>query len=192
MMGRKVIEDLKVRTMMKYFFWVLFTVMALQSSAQKHVLEKSVITFFSDATIEDIAAENKKTTGLFDTETSDIVFAVPIREFQFEKKLMQEHFNEKYLESEKFPKSTFSGKMIGFNKTAKGVQQVKAAGKLMIHGVTKEVEMSGTAEVQSNGIILKSKFVVKLADYNIKIPQLMWQNIAEQVDVTVDFTYKPQ
>ena len=89
-------------------------------------------------------------------------------------------------------KSTFSGKMEGFNADAKGTQQVRAKGKLIIHGVTTTVEIPGTAEVQSDKIQLKAKFIVKLADYGIKIPQLMWQNIAEQVEVTVDFTYKPQ
>jgi polyisoprenoid-binding protein YceI len=166
--------------------------MTLEASAQKYVLEKSVIIFFSDATIEDITAENKKATSILNTQTLDIVFSVPINEFQFHKKLMQEHFNEKYMESEKFPKATFSGKMEGLNAEAKGVQQVRTKGRLLIHGVTTPVEISGTAEVQSNKIQLKAKFIVKLADYDIKIPQLMWQNIAEQVEVTVDFTYKPQ
>ncbi|HEU5290780.1 MAG TPA: YceI family protein, partial [Cyclobacteriaceae bacterium] len=147
---------------------------------------------FSEAAIENITAKNEKTTSVLNTQTSEVAFSVPIREFQFAKKLMQEHYNEKYMESEKFPKSTFAGKLIGFNSTASGVQQVKANGKLTIHGVTKAIEVPGTAEVQGNKIVLKSKFIVKLADYNIKIPQLMWQNIAEQVEVTVDFTYKPQ
>ncbi len=178
--------------MKKYFFWILFLLVAFNISAQKFVLENSVITFFSEATIENITAENKKTGSMLNAQTGDIAFSVPTREFQFEKKLMQEHFNEKYLESEKFPKSTFAGKMVGFSNTVKGIQQVKASGKLTIHGVTTSMEISGTAEVQSDKIILKSKFIVKLADYNIKIPQLMWQNIAEQVEVTVDFTYKPQ
>ncbi len=169
-----------------------FLALAYDATAQKYVLEKGAITFFSDATVEDIAAKNEKASSIMNVQTLDIAFSVPIREFQFEKKLMQEHFNEKYLESEKFPKSTFTGKMVGFNSAAKGIQQVKAQGKLSIHGVTTAVEISGTAEVQSDKIILKSKFIVKLADYKIKIPQLMWQNIAEQVEVTVDFTYKPQ
>ncbi len=178
--------------MKKYLFWLLLLVATLNTSAQKYVLENGVIIFFSEAAIENIKAENVKTGSMLNTQTGDLAFSVPIREFQFEKKLMQEHFNEKYLESEKFPKSTFTGKMTGFDNTVKGIQQVKAGGKLTIHGVTTAVEISGTAEVQSNKIILKSKFMVKLADYNIKIPQLMWQNIAEQVEVTVDFTYKPQ
>jgi polyisoprenoid-binding protein YceI len=178
--------------MRKYFFWVLFLVVALSTSAQKYVTEKSVITFFSDATIENIAAKNEKANSMFNTETSEIAFSVPIREFQFDKKLMQQHFNEKYMESDKFPKSTFSGKMIGFNNTSTGIQQVQAEGKLTIHGVTMMVNIPGTAEIQASKILLKSKFIVKLEDYKIKVPQILWQNIAEQIEVTVDFTYKPQ
>ena len=178
--------------MKNIFFWILFIVSALSASAQKYVLEKSVVTFFSEAAIENITAKNEKTTSVLNSETSEIAFSVPIREFQFAKKLMREHYNEKYMESEKFPKSTFAGKLIGFDSSVKGVQQVKANGKLTIHGVTTNVEIPGTAEIQSNKIVMKAKFIVKLADYSIKIPQLMWQNIAEQVEVTVDFTYKPQ
>jgi polyisoprenoid-binding protein YceI len=178
--------------MKKNSLWVLLFVLAFNASAQKYVLEKSVVTFFSEAAIENITAKNSKTNSVFDTKASDIAFSVPINQFEFAKKLMQEHFNEKYMESEKFPKSTFSGKMSGFDISAKGAQPVKANGKLTIHGVTTTLEIPGTAEVVGGKIVLKSKFIVKLADYNIKIPQLMWQNIAEQVEVTVDFTYKPQ
>jgi polyisoprenoid-binding protein YceI len=178
--------------MKRYSIWVLLIVFALHASAQKYVLEKSVVTFFSEAAIENITAKNEKTSSVLNAQTAEVAFSVPIREFQFAKKLMQEHYNEKYMESEKFPKSTFAGKISGFDGAVKGPQQVKANGKLTIHGVTTNVEIPGTAEIQSDKIILKSKFIVKLADYNIKIPQLMWQNIAEQVEVTVDFTYKPQ
>lgn len=174
------------------FFWVYFSVMALHASAQKYVSEKGVITFFSEAAIEDIKADNLKASSMMNISTTDIAFVVPIREFSFEKKLMQEHFNEKYLESEKYPKATFSGKLDGFISTgAPGIQQVKAKGKLAIHGVTKDVEISGTAESTTQHILIKSKFIVRLEDYKIKIPQLMWQNIAEQVEVSVEFTYKP-
>jgi polyisoprenoid-binding protein YceI len=72
-----------------------------------------------------------------------------------------------------------------------GAQQVQATGKLNVHGVTKEIEIPGTLEVVGGKIKLVSKFVIKLEDHNITLPQLMWQNIAEQVDVTLEFTYKP-
>lgn len=172
-------------------FLGLFWVVALEGTAQKLVAEKSVITFFSDALIEDITATNSKTVSIFNKQTGEIAFSVPIREFQFEKKLMQEHFNEKYLESDKYPKATFSGKLLNFNETQTGVQNVKASGKLTIHGVTKDVEISGTAQLDDK-LVLKSKFNVRLADYKVKIPQVVFQNIAEVVEVSVDITYKPQ
>ena len=178
--------------MKKILLWVLFLVVALHASAQKYVAESGVITFFSDAVIEDIKAENKKVSGIFHTETNDIAFSVPIQEFQFAKKLMQEHFNEKYMHSEKYPKGTFAGKIEGYNASSNGSQEVKAVGKLTIHGVTQTVAIPGTIEMKDSKLVMKAKFMVKLADYKIDIPRLMWQNIAEQVEVSVDLTFKPQ
>src|SRR5882757_6170097 len=120
---------------MKYLS--LLFVVGIWGSAlgQKYTAEKSFVSFYSHATIEDITAENKKSVSIFNTETGDIVFAIPIKEFQFAKSLMQEHFNEKYMDSEKYPKSTFQGKVTGYDLKASGVQPAKAAGKLTIHGV---------------------------------------------------------
>lgn len=162
------------------------------SWGQKYTADKTFVSFFSHAAIEDITAENTKAVSVFNASTGDIAFSIPIKEFQFVKSLMQEHFNEKYMDSEKYPKSTFQGKISGFDNQASDIQSVKAVGKLTIHGVTKEVDVPGTIERRGDMLIMKSKFIVKLEDYKIKIPQLMWQNIAEQVEVTVDFAYKPQ
>jgi polyisoprenoid-binding protein YceI len=166
--------------------------LVLTSSAQKYTTEKTFVSFFSDAAIEDITAENTKTAGVFNAATGDIAFSVPIKEYQFEKSLMQEHFNEKYMETEKFPKSTFQGKVNGYDANATGIQNVTSTGKLTIHGETKDIEIPGTIEKQGDKLVMKSKFIVKLEDYKITIPQLLWQNIAEQVEVTADFTFKPQ
>jgi polyisoprenoid-binding protein YceI len=160
------------------------------SMAQKYTAETTFVSFYSHATIEDITAENKKTSSIFNSANGEIVFSVPIKEFEFAKSLMKEHFNEKYMESEKFPKSTFQGKVTGFDIKANGPQQVKAVGKLTIHGMAKEIEIPGTLEVKDGKIMMKAKFPAKLEDYNITRPQLLWQNIAEEVEVTVDFTFK--
>ena len=162
------------------------------SKAQKFQSEKGTITFFSHATLEDIAAENRNVSSLFNTATLDVVFSVPIAAFRFEKSLMQQHFNEKYLESEKYPTATFQGKVTGYNLAVIQVQPVTAQGKLTIHGVTHEVEVAGTIEKNGGKLILKSRFIVKLKDYQIAIPQLLWQNIAEQVEVEVDLHYTAQ
>lgn len=176
----------------RIFFTISLVAVSLLGWGQKYKTEKSVVIFFSDAAIEDITAENKNAAGVFNPETGEIAFSIPIREFQFAKSLMKEHFNEKYMDSEKYPKSTFQGKINGFDTKASGAQSVKAAGKLSIHGETKDIDVPGTIEVQGDKMIMKSKFIVKLEDYKITIPQLMWQNIAEQVEVTLDFTFKSQ
>jgi hypothetical protein len=177
---------------MKYIGIIAFVLGSLSVGAQKFSLEKSTIMFFSDAAIEDIKADNKKTSAIFNSENGEIVFSIPIQEFQFDKSLMKEHFNEKYMESDKFPKATFQGKISDFDPSKTEPQNARANGKLTIHGVTNDVEIPGTIEKQGDKYLIKSKFIVKLADYKIEIPQLLWQNIAEQVEVTADFTFKPQ
>jgi polyisoprenoid-binding protein YceI len=171
---------------------IILLIISATAQAQKYTVEKSLITFFSDAAIEDIKADNKKASGIFNAATGEIVFSVPISEFKFAKSLMQEHFNEKYMESDKFPKATFQGKLQSYDANAKEPQQATAVGKMTIHGVTKDVEIPGKIETVNNNLKMNAKFMVKLADYKITIPQLLWQNIAEQVEVTIDFTFKPQ
>lgn len=157
----------------------------------RYFAEKSFVSFFSDGVLEDITAENTKVTSIFDVVKNEIAFLLNIKDFRFEKKLMQVHFNEKYMESEKYPKSTFQGKVSGYNPSSGGLQHVKAVGKLSIHGVTRDVELPGTIEVRGNQLFVKSKFMVKLADYNIVVPQIVWQNIAQEIEVSVDFIFRP-
>jgi polyisoprenoid-binding protein YceI len=176
----------------KHLYIIVFILVSIESKSQKYTVDSGTIEFFSHAAIEDIKAYNKKVIGVFNVSTQDIVFSVPISNFQFEKSLMKEHFNEKYMESEKFPKSTFQGKIINYDISRTETQEVKASGKLTIHGVTRDINISGIVERQSNKLLMKSKFVVKPEDYKIEIPQLLWNKIAEQVEVTLDFVFKPQ
>jgi hypothetical protein len=159
--------------------------------AQKFSTEAGKISFFSDAAIEDISAENSMVGSLFNAGTGDLVYIVKIKDFIFPKALMREHFNEKYMETEKFPKALFNGKLKGFNSNAKGEQNVTASGKLTMHGVTKDIQVPGTVVFEGGKAAMKAKFMVVLADYNIKIPKLVWQNIAEEIEVKIDFVYKP-
>lgn len=165
---------------------------SLLSQAQKYSTESSAISFFSDGAIEDIYGRNSKSVSIFNMATGDVAFSIPIKDFEFDKSLMKEHFNEKYMETEKFPKATFQGKITGFQNTAKGEQQAKAAGKLTIHGVTNDIDVPGTVELVKGKWVMKSKFMVKLVDYKITIPQLLWQNLAEEIEVKIEFTYKAQ
>ncbi len=161
------------------------------TQAQKFISEKSSVTFFSKATIEDIAAHNEKSMGLFDPTTGDAAFSIPIVEFQFERSLMKEHFNEKYMETEKYPKGTFQGKITGYTAGGAGAQKAQANGQLTLHGVTQKIDVQGTVEWKGDRIVLTAKFMVKLEDYKIKIPTLLFKNIAESVEVSIDFTLMP-
>lgn len=158
--------------------------------AQKYKSTEGKVRFFSEATLENIAADNEDGSSVYDESTGDIVFSIPITSFKFEKSLMQEHFNENYMESEKYPKAIFKGKVNDFDK-GKGVQNVSAAGDMTIHGVTKSINVDGVMEYRDGKIFLKSVFPVRLEDYKVKIPQVLWQNIAEEVEVTINFVYKP-
>ena len=104
---------------------------------------------------------------------------------------MKEHFNEKYMESEKYPHATFTGSIENFDANSES-QKVNATGKLTIHGVTKNVSLPATMQKSGNTYNVTSKFLVKLEDYHITIPQLLFQNIAESVEVTVEFSFEPQ
>ncbi len=176
---------------MKKYLLIAFSLCALSSVAQKYTVEKSVVSFFSKAKIEDITAQNTKASSIFNLESGDIAFSIPITEFEFAKSLMKEHFNEKYMDTEKFPKATFQGKITGYQQKTSGPQVAKANGKLTVHGVTKEVEIPGTVEITGGSVLLHSKFMVKLDDYGVPRPQLLWQNIAEEVEVSIDFTFIP-
>lgn len=175
---------------MKYFYYLAFLfVLGTSAQAQKFESSKSYIKFYSSAPMEDIEATNETVKSIIDLDKGEMVYSVKIKDFQFEKSLMQEHFNENYLESEKYPKSTFSGIIKNWNKQ-EGEQEVVVAGKLSIHGITKEVEISGKINYSGDQVTVYAKFPVELKDYKVKIPKALFYNIAESVEVTVDFEYK--
>jgi polyisoprenoid-binding protein YceI len=171
---------------------LLFLVIAgcpLNSRGQHYLTNTGMITFYSHAAIEDITASNKKVSSGLNIASGEIAFSVNISSFIFPKKLMQEHFNEKYMESEKYPSATFTGRVEGYDQKAMGIQRVRTKGTLTIHGVSQQVEIAGTIENENDQIRLKSKFIVRLEDHKIAIPTMFWQNIAEQVEVRVEVNY---
>ncbi len=162
------------------------------AQAQRYRLTSGEVSFFSSAPLEDIAANNTQAQSIFDAASGEIAFIIPIKKFTFEKSLMQEHFNENYLESDQYPNAKFEGVLAGFQPEVSGPQQVTARGKLTIHGVTHTVEVPGTVHLKGDRIAMNAKFPVKLEDYKIKIPQVVFYNIAEVVDVTVNFVYETE
>ena len=161
-----------------------------QIYGQRFISNETEITFFSEAPLENIKAVNKKATSIFDLGSGEIAFSVPIREFAFRKSLMKKHFNENYMDSDKFPKSTFKGMVTGYQVTD-GDYQATASGEMTIHGVTRKIQVNGKLIKNGEEVVLEAVFPVSLEDYDIKIPKILFSNIAENVEVTVQFTYGP-
>jgi len=176
------------------FILVAFFAMSAPVFAQNYFTRDGKVKFFSDASVEKIEAVNKSATAVMDVATGKMEWKVLIKGFLFEKALMQEHFNENYLESSKYPNATFKGAITNMNEVnfgKDGTYTAKVKGKLNIHGVEKDVETSGTVKVGGGVIVLHSDFTVKCSDYNIKIEASKVSNISNSIEVMVDATLNP-
>lgn len=152
------------------------------------------INFYSKAPMEDIEGKNKTATAVIDTKSGAIQFALQVKGFEFEKQLMQQHFNENYLESDKYPKAEFKGVITNnadINYAKDGSYPVKVKGKLTIHGVTKDVETTGTIKVNGGKLDASSTFNVLLSDYGIKIPAIVKDKVSNSIKITVDCNMEP-
>jgi len=157
--------------------------------AQKFTTKTGQVSFFSHAALEDISAVNKQALSAVDLAKSELAFVVQIRGFEFEKKLMQDHFNENYMHSDKFPRATFNGRIQkAAPLTWPGSHQVELQGKLEIHGVSKEIRVPATLTVKGEEAQLSLKFSIKLADYGIKNDKV--KNISETIEITVKTSMK--
>lgn len=172
---------------------ILLIAAAGRSSAQAiFTTDSSMISFFSSTPVEDIEAYNSTSTSLINIPKTEIVFRVPIAGFKFEKPLMEEHFNENYMETEKFPYATFKGKLSDtLDLTKDTIYSVSATGMMNIHGVDQAETYKGIITCKDGVATLSSEFKVALKDYNIKVPKVVFANIAEDIDVKVYFQYKP-
>ena len=162
--------------------------------AQKYMTRTGRVSFFSATKMENIEAINNDAACVIDSKSGDVMLQVPVKSFRFEKQLMQEHFNENYMESDKFPKAEFRGKIgdiTGINFQKEGTYNVKAAGKLTMHGTTRDVAAAGTITIKGGSAVLTSKFSISPKDYGIKIPGLVAGKIAENIDVTVSSLLNP-
>lgn len=176
--------------MRRIILLISFSVLAAwQVNAQKFMTRTGKISFFSSTPVENIEAFNNEVSGIVDAQSGEVVFIVPVKSFRFEKALMQEHFNDKYMESDRFPKADFKGKIISLNEinfAKEGSYNATLRGKLTIHGVTKDVSLPGKVSVKGNTITAFSQFKVKTADYKIRIPKMVEGKIAREIEVTVD------
>lgn len=180
--------------MKRAFFAASLTLLfAATGWGQQYFTREGKISFYSETPVEKIEAQNAKASSVWDAATGKMEFAVLIKGFQFEKALMQEHFNENYMESSKFPKATFKGAIVDASKVnlkADGVYPVTVKGDLTIHGVTKAVETQGKITVKGGAVSAVSTFEVTPEDYGIAIPALVRDKIAKIVRIEVNANYQ--
>ncbi len=182
---------------------ILFTVMATLMIAvagysqvpEKLVSKKNHIKFFSSTPAEDIEAHNTTAVGTIKTQTGEVVFSVPMQGFEFDKSLMQKHFNsKKFLNTKEFPRAKLKAEIsnlpeVNFGKG--GTYKATVEGDLTIKGVTNPIKETGTITVKGNTVEVESKFNVTLADYGIEfVKGKPARNIAKTVEVTINATYE--
>lgn len=175
------------------YFILLSALLSFPVKAQNILVSKNAsVSFFSSTIVEDIEGKSNTGSSALDLKTGNILFKVNNTSFQFKKKLMQEHFNENYMESNIYPLSEFKGRItdqIDFSKD--GSYTVSVEGTLMIHGVVKNCQTKATLIIDKGSISAKSVFKIKIADYHIKIPSIVFKNIAESVEVRISAVYQP-
>lgn len=179
-----------MKTLYLYFSLLIFTVNV--SQAQTLFLSKNLeIAFFSEARFENIEAVSKKGVSAVDVSKREIVFKVPVQSFKFSNGLMQEHFNENYLESDKYPYATFKGVIMeGSDLYKNGTYNVIVSGLLSLHGVDKERTITGVVIVKEGKLEISSAFVVPVQDHHIKIPNDKISNISQNIKVKVKAVYE--
>ena len=179
---------------MKKILLIIFVIMSvINVQAQRLLSRTGHIWIYSKTPLEEIEADNREVASILNTSDGSLQISMLIKSFQFKRTLMQEHFNEEYMESDKLPKSTFVGKItniseVNFKKD--GEYPATAAGDLTIHGVTKKVTITGKVIVKGSTVSIKTKFEVVPQDYDITIPDLVAGKIAQQIDVNVDIPYQ--
>ena len=160
--------------------------------AQKYFTKNGSISFFSATNIENIKADNNQVMSVLDSQTGDLQFSLLIKNFHFKKVLMEEHFNENYMESDKFQKSTFKGNITDINKvnfSKDGSYSVTVSGDLSMHGVTQKITAGGNITISSGKITGIAVFKLVLADYNISIPKVVENNISKTIEISVNCLY---
>jgi hypothetical protein len=160
----------------------------------KYFTKSGAISFVSKGVIETITASHRSVTCVLDAKTGAIQFAVLMKGFEFKKAMMQEHFNENYVESDKYPKAEFRGQVTNnanIAYTKDGSYNAHVKGKLTLHGQTKDVEADGNITVKTGKLVLTSKFNILMSEYDIDIPGPVQENMSDNISITVNCTLEP-
>ena len=182
---------------MKTFLFIAITSLTVLNTvhAQNFITKNGKISFFSKTSMENIDAVNNQAVSVLNSKNGDLAFSVLAHGFLFKKALMQEHFNEDYMESDKYPKATFKGNIADISKvifSKDGTYNISVSGNLTIHGVTNKITVPGTISIKAGKVSASAVFKILVADYKISIPKMVESNISKSIEVKVDCNYEPK
>lgn len=178
---------------MKFFLTHIAVLLSLQGYAQRLVDRSGTVSFFSRAPLENIEATNHQVLAVIDGKNGEVAVAMLMRGFKFDKSLMEQHFNENYIESEKYPKATFEGKILDYSPellTRDGTHLIHVSGRLTIHGVSQTRDIETNLVKDNDGIHVTFQFPVRLKDHEVDIPKVVVANIAEEVAVSGELHFQ--
>ena len=166
-------------------------ILGFQANGQLYMAQNGEVSFFSKTPLEDIDALNKQVGSIINADNNEVAVQMRVSSFVFPNKLMQEHFNENYLESEKYPSATFKGKIKEVvDLKVPGTYTITTVGTATIHGVTKPIEIKGTIVSTGQTLTFTGQFDIKLVDYKVDIPKIVFAKIAESVQVKSKILYQ--
>lgn len=175
-----------------FFILLLYSGLGFGQDSAKYISRQGHVSFFSYTSVENIEAENNQVLSIFDTTNGEVAISMLMRAFIFKKALMQEHFNESYIESDIYPKAVFEGNIQDFNPEISEEATKIIKGALTVHGITKELEIKTKIERRDNSTpIFSGTFEVLVSDFKIKIPPVVAGNIAKTIEVEFRFEYQP-
>lgn len=160
--------------------------------AQDIVTKQGFVSFFGERPFQNIRADNHQVEGIIHTKTGDVEFHTLIKYFHFKKKSMEKSFNEKYMQSDRYPTTSFVGKIenfSGIDLSSPGTYTITVKGNLSIHHVTKWVSHPAIVTVTKNKLIAKSQFTVKPADFNIAVPKLFGRAMVSEINISVEMNF---
>ena len=170
----------------------LFLFVAYFANGQERFLTKTgTISFFSKSPLENIEAENSQVLSIVDAGNGQMAIAILMQSFLFQKALMQEHFNENYVESDIYPKATFKGNIIDFDKISATETPVKIIGEITIHGESQKITIEAIAKKTQVAVFMTGDFYINLADFAVDIPSIVRNKIAQKIKVSFRFNHKP-
>ena len=177
---------------MKHLLLILGVLVSLTSTSfsQTYMCQAGSISFFQSTPVEDIDARSNRLLSVLNPANNAIAYKIDVRTFIFEKSLMQDHFNENYIESSKYPYATYVGVINEkIDWTKDGVYDITSTGKLTLHGVTKDITEKGKLSIHNGEITISNMFNIKFTDYGVEIPKLLIKDLSDTVEMNINCMY---